>query len=287
MKLKVISLIIFILGLNGCSLQKLTVKTIHPIIQNSLTALFEEADLALARTAIESDLKLLEGLLKSDPENQKLLLYATQGFTSYALGFVEDEDQDRARGFYERAWQYGLRALRQDKKLSRGLSGNQDEFQQALNSLQKKDVPILFWTANAWGSWINLNLAQPAALADLPRVEAMMTRVLALDPGYYFGGAHLFLGTIAAVKPLIMGGNLEKSKVHFDQCLAFGRTQFLLPYIYYARYYAVLSLDAALFDSLLTKVDTTSIQILPAQRLPNAIAKKKAQRLRQLKPELF
>jgi len=282
-------IIIFIslLLVAGCSLQKLTIRAIHPVIENSLEALFEEGDLQIARSAIEADLKLLDGLLKTDPENRKLLFVATQGYTSYALGFAEDESIERARYFYLRARDYGLQLLKKDNALARALSSDLEHFQTALKKLKQEQVPEIFWTANAWGNWINLSMTNPDALADLPRVQSLMERVLELDEGYFYGGAHLFLGTINMVKPMIMGGNPDRAKQHFKRCLHFCQDQFLLPYVYYARYYAVRTLDEELFQTLLDKVQSTSLDILPEQRLPNAIAKHKAQLLLAQKSELF
>ncbi|MCK5739599.1 hypothetical protein KAH55_10470, partial [bacterium] len=82
--------------LSGCSMQKLTMKAMDPVIDGSMQALFAESDLGIARSAIEVDLKLLDGMLVNQPKNRKLLFFAAQGYTSYALGFVEDESVERA-----------------------------------------------------------------------------------------------------------------------------------------------------------------------------------------------
>lgn len=257
------------------------------MLENSMAALYEESDLILAEQAIASDLKLLEGLIKSDPENEKFLLLACQGFGSYALGFVEDTDPDRARAFYLRGRDYGLKIFNKNKAFKDALSGSPDQLEAALKSFKKNDVPALFWTANNWASWINLNLTNPDAIADLPRVQALMGRVLELDESYFFGGAHLFFATIYAVRPPLLGGNIEKSKYHFDRCFEFSRDKFLLPYIYYARFYTTRTFDEKLFTKTLSKVLETPDDILPDQRLPNVIAKNKAKRLLSQKDDFF
>lgn len=285
--MKKIILLLFPLLLCHCSVQRLTLIAARPLIQNSLDALFEEPDLVLAQTAIEADLKLLDGFLKSDPENTNFLFFAVQGYTSYALGFVEDEQPERARLLYLRARDYGLRLLNQKKAWRSTRRTTPDEFIQALALFKKDDVPALFWTANAWGSWINLSLTNPDALADLPNVQAMMERVIVLDPAYFYGGAHLFLGTIYSAKPQIMGGDPVKSEFHFKQTLKYADGKFLLPSVYYARYFAVQTQNEALFDSLCQQVLSTPLDVLPEQRLPNAIAKEKTEKLRLKKPDLF
>ena len=60
-----------------------------------------------------------------------------------------------------------------------------------------------------------------------------------------------------------------------------------MTYVYYARSYAVQTQNEALFEELLTKVQNTSLDILPEFRLANAIAKQKAELLLARKAELF
>lgn len=244
-----------------------------------MAALYEENDLALAEQAIASDLKLLEGLIKSDPENEKFLLLACQGFGSYSLGFVEDTNPERAQVFYLRARDYGLRILIKKQDFGKVINGSIDRLEAALKKFDKNDVPALFWTANNWASWINRNFTDPQALADLPKVQLMMQRVLELDESYFYGGAHLFFGTIYALRPPLLGGNIEKAKQHFDRCFEFSQQKFLLPYVYYARYYATRTLDEELFKLTLTKILETPDDVLKGQQLPNAIAKQKAESL--------
>ncbi|MCI0495663.1 TRAP transporter TatT component family protein [candidate division KSB1 bacterium] len=251
-----------------------------------MAALYEESDLKLAEQAIASDLKLLEGLIKSDPGNDKFLLLACQGFASFALGFIEDDDPQRAQPFYLRGRDYGLKILNQNSLFQKALTADLDQLGLALKKFDKNDVPALFWTANNWANWITLNLTDTDALADLPRVQLMMQRVLELNESYFFGGAHLFFATIYASRPKILGGDMEKSKQHFDRCFEFCQEKFLLPYVYYARYYATRAFDAELFASTLNKILAASDDILPEQRLPNAIAKQKASILLQ-KSEAF
>jgi hypothetical protein len=273
---KLTSIIVVTLFLSGCSVQKIALRSMSGILDNSMAALYEENDLALAEQAIASDLKLLEGLIKSDPKNEKFLLLACQGFGSYALGFVEDTNPDRARSFYLRGRDYGLKILNKNQDFDSVIDGSIDRLEAALKKFDKKDVPALFWTANNWANWINLNFTNPQALADLPKVQLMMQRVLDLDESYFYGGAHLFFGTIYAVRPPILGGNIEKAKQHFGRCFEFSQQKFLLPYVYYARYYATRTLDEELFKSTLTKVLETPDDVLKGQQLPNAIAKQKA-----------
>ena len=269
----------------GCSVQRLAVSATSGIIDNTLAAVYEEPDVELAKDSIAGFLKMVEGLLKNDPDNRRLLLRAVEGYTGYALGFVEDREPERASGFYARARDYGIRLLSINKRLQYGLDGNLEDLESALQNARKGDVPGLFWTANAWGNYIKMNPGDLAALADLGKVVALMKRVVELDEGFYYGGAHLFLGVIEIEKGI--AGNPERSKEHFDRAVELSEGKFLLTYVMYARYYAVRRFDEGLFTSLLQTVLYTPGSVLIEYRLINEIAKKKAELYLSMKDEWF
>jgi hypothetical protein len=226
-------------------------------------------------------------MLKNSPDNTRLLRLLSEGYSSYALGFLEDKEPDRARAFYMRGRDYGMRILQQNKDLAKALRGTPEELKAALAQLDADDVPAVFWTAFGWGSFIYLSLGNTDAIADLPRAEALMSFVTSKDSAFYFGGAHLFLGTLYGSRPKMLGGDPEISKNHFEAALRINRGKFLMTYVYYARSYAVQTQNEALFEELLNKVQSSSLDILPEFRLGNAIAKKKAELLLARKADLF
>ncbi len=269
----------------GCSIQKLAVSATGSIIDNTLTAVYEESDLEIAKDSIAGFLKMIEGLLKSDPKNRRLLLRAAEGYTGYALGFVEDYDTDRAVVLYARARDYGLDLLSRNRELGRALDRNLDQLEAALSKTRSGDVPDLFWTANAWGSYIKLNPGDLSALAAMGKVNALMERVIELDEDFYFGTAHLFLGVIEIEKGI--AGNTENAKGHFDRALEISDGRFLLTKVLYARHYAVRTFDEEIFVSTLQEVLESPGGILPEYRLINEIAKEKARLYLANKDEWF
>lgn len=271
----------------NCSLQKIAIKTTAPIFSNGVEALYEETDLQIAEQAIASNLKLLEGLHRSDPKNKNIILLLTQGYASYSLGFVEDDSVQRAQLFYLRAREYGFKLLRTTSAFKDSIPQREQLFVERVHQLKKKDVPSLFWTAFAWGGWINLSKDNPQAIFDLGKVKAMMNKVIELDEKFFYGSAHLFFGAINGSLPKLLGGDPEKAKQHFERCLTLSDRKFLLAYIYLARYYAQPLLDEDLFDQYLQQVEDAPLYILPENKLITAIAKEKARHLRGKKEELF
>ncbi len=283
---KLLVILCLALLLPGC-VQTLAIRTVGGIMDYGLEAFNEEGDLQLAQEALGANLKLIEALLKGDPDNEKLLLLATQGYSAYALAFAEDVDPVRAHAFYARARDYGLRILNQKPEFRSALGSNLDAFRASLAVFSQDEVPQVFWTAFAWGAYVNTGRADIAAVADLPRVNALMDFVLRHDSTYYYGGAHLYFGTIEGSTPTMLGGKPAKAREHFETCLRINEGKFLMTHVYYASTYAVQVQDRELFESLLKTVLDAPADILPEVRLPNAVAKWKAERWLSQIDELF
>ncbi|MBI1805293.1 MAG: hypothetical protein HY033_07340 [Ignavibacteriae bacterium] len=281
--------ILITLFFSGC-IQQIALNSIGGIMDTGFEVINEEQDLDIADKSIASNLKLLETVIRKDPDNKEYLLLASRGYSSYALGFAEDAEDnslDRARELYLRGKDYGLRILNRNEKFRNALGKSPEELRTALASFSTDDVPAIFWTAIGWGSYVNVSLTDPSALADLPKIETMMRFVLDKDPTYFYGGPHFFLGTLYGARPKMFGGDSDSSRKHFEECFRISDGKFLMAYIFYAKTYAVQTQDRELFESCLTRVDTTSLDVLPKARLSNAIAKKKARLLRQQIDQLF
>jgi hypothetical protein len=221
---------------------------------------------------------LIDGMIQAWPDNEQLLIAASQSYSSFASLFVEDQDKEYANLLYGRGKQYALKSLEM-RGFKEPLQRPFDEFKEGLNRLGKKDVPTIFWAATCWANWIRLNLDSMEALSELPRVEWMMKRVLEIDEGFYYGGPHLFMGIWFASRPKIAGGDLKKAQEHFLRALDLGKGKFLMAYVYYANYYARKMMDKELFTSTLQKVLETPADTSPDLVLLNTVAKKQAKDL--------
>jgi hypothetical protein len=284
---RVLPIISILFLFQSCSLDKFVIRQTSTLLDYGVLALYEETDLILAERALASNIKLLEGMVKGDPENEHLLLLTSQALAGYAMGFAEDESPQRAKSLYLRSRDYGLRVLREKAEFAESENKPTDDFIVAVSFFDEDDLEALFWTAYAWAGWINLSLDNPQAFVDLPKVQVMMQRVLDLDETYFFAAAHLFFGSMWGTKPRMLGGDPEKAKKHFERNIEITKGNFLLSYIYYAKYYAMKTFDEELFDQLLNHVDQTPADSLPGFQLMNMMAKDKAARLERMKEEWF
>jgi len=283
--------VLFVFGLQSWScgiLQTVAVNSTTGIVDFGLGAIFEESDLLLAEQSIPANITLLEALYRAkDRNDDHLALLLTQAYTGYTLGFVEDTNPERATSLYKRAREYGLGVLRKNERFAAAFDDDPEQFKAGVATFSKDDVPIIFWTANAWGNLVKLNIADPTVLGDLHKVNALMEFVLRNDDRFYYGSAHLYFGMMLATTPKSLGGKPDSAKVHFDKCLSIGEGRFLLPFVFMAQSYAVQVQDRTLFESSLNIVEGASIDILPEERLVNAIAKRKARALLAKKEDLF
>ncbi|MEJ2054457.1 MAG: TRAP transporter TatT component family protein [Calditrichaceae bacterium] len=286
-RIKYLIAVILFITFSGCSLNKIVIGQMEPILQKSSNALYEESDLQLAEQALAGNLKLVEGLSKSDPQNDQLLLLLAQGYAGYALGFVEDVNAKRAVVFYKRAQEFALRILRQDKSFADAEKKGLDQLTGVINTYGKDKAPALFWAGFAGAGYINLDLGNPESLIELPKVQAMMDRVEKVDPEFFYGAVYLYQGSVLGMKPVLMGGNPEKAKEYFDKNLELNNQKFLLAYIYLAKYYAAKTLNEELYNQCIRKVEAAPVNILPEMTLINQIAKQKAKLLEKSKEDIF
>lgn len=275
------------LFLSGCSTGQLVARGASPLIDYGMEAMNRETDLELARDSMPANLKMIEALLLADPANSAYRIQAAMGFYGYALGFVEASDPDRAVALYLRARDHALAALEQAGLPQAELTGDMAQLDAALGKLDRHAVPALFWAASAWAKCIELQLDDPARLDELPRVEHMMRRVLALDETYYYGGAHLFFGVYYGARAPMFGGDYARAARHFDRAAAIGHGRMLLVDVYRARYLLRQMGDRKAFHEVLRHVLDAPAGADPDLNLVNALAKKEAAALLAREEELF
>jgi len=273
------------LPLQGC--MQVALRATPSLFPNIAATIFEECDPELAKASIPPNLKLMEGLLKSDPENRKILTTLSMGFAGYSLLFIEPEDPERASAMYLRALEYGARALGEKGAPLRNRDGSLEPVRAMLKNMDPNDLEALFWTTLSWNAWINLNLDKPSALAQLSASEACLRRVLELDEHFFYSAPHILMGASLAARPPILGGSPEKARIHFEQALQENHRKFYLAQVYFAKYYAVRVQDKELFARTLAEVVHGNPRELQDVCLINRVMQRRAQELVKQAEDLF
>jgi hypothetical protein len=264
----------------------MTVVSAASLVEDVGKAASKQSELRVIREGTPAYLMLLDGMVEGWPDNERLLLAAAQAYASFASAFIGTEDTPFRDTLMLRAKTYALRALEQ-RGISAPLTSPFSDFERQVGQMSRSDLPYVFWSASCWGNWIGAHANSITAVAELPRVEALMRRALALDETYYYGGPHIFMGVLYASRPRVAGGNLELSKEHFLKAIEIGQGKFLAADVYYADYYARKAFDRELFVATLKKVLETPADIVPELTLLNTVARHKAEALLDKTDEYF
>lgn len=247
--------------------------------------ILNQNDPATVEDGAPAYLLLLDGLIEENPDDRDLLLAAARLNGAYATVFVEDPE--RARRLTAKALDYARRALcREAPRLCQAEQLPFADFEALLPGLDRDDLPLLFAYAAAWAGWIEARSGDWDALADLPKVQALMERVAALDEAYQQGQPHLYLGVLYTLRPAALGGRLEDGRRHLQRAIDLSGGRNLQAKVEMARRYARMTFDRALHDRLLDEVLAADPQA-PGLTLGNVLAQRQARRLRDESDSYF
>jgi hypothetical protein len=247
------------------------------VANNLSQAILNQDDPATVAAGAPAYLLLVDGLIDGDPDNRDLLMAGAKLYGSYAAVFVEDPV--RARRMAGKARDYARRALCSRRpRVCEEESGSYDDFVAVLEDMKPADLPALLTYGAAWAGWIQADSGDWNTLADVPKVKAVMERVIALDEGFERGQAQLYLGVIDSQLPPSLGGKPEEGRVHFERAIALSQGRNLIAKVEFARHYARLVFDQALYERLLQEV-LEADPVEPGLTLSNTIAQEQAREL--------
>ena len=293
--------LVLVLGLASCDASRWGVDRGAEVLRRATPAFHAEPDIAFAREAAAANVKLIEGLVLVSPRNRSLLAQAAEGLCGYAYLFVEDDlealppaDEGRAvhaaraGAFYLRCRDYAVRHLEVAHPGFGGtVAGPLAPLEGALRRTGPADVPGLFWLGLSMAANTNVNREDVAAIADIPRIEAIMQRVVELDERFYHAGARMALGGVFGSRTRLIGGDPERGRREIERAIALTNGTFLMHKVILARVYAVAMGNRELFERVLREVVATPGNVMPSERLPNEIARRRAARYLAMAEELF
>lgn len=282
----------------ACSPRSYVVSRMADAASSGGDAFARDDDPELVRDAAPFALKAMESLLASAPDHKGLLTALCKGFTQYAVAFVRQDAEEardpaarragmeRTRRLLLRAREYGVR----------GLSVGREGFAAALSvdsagaaaRVVAEDVPLLYWTGAAWSLAVSTSPDDPSLLADLPRIEALMRRALALDEGYDDGAVHEFFVAFEGGRPEAMGGSVERARHHMERAMALSGGRKVSPLVAFAETVSVRTQDRKEFLDLLDRAlafDARSAA--PERRMGNLVSQRRARWMKGRVDELF
>jgi len=286
--------------LAGCSVIKTAaIKNVGDTLAAPGDTFTSDNDPELVRRAAPFALKLQESLLVAVPKHAPLRLSTCSGYTSYAYAFVETdaallrEEQhhdeikalhNEAVTLYLRARDHCLAAMAvQYPGLSKAMVADPVP---ALKKVTKKaDVPLLYWTAAAWGAAMSLR-KDPELVIDFPVVRALAERALELDETWSDGALHELMISLDAQGEMF-GGSEAGARKHFARAVELEQGLMAGPYVALAEGVAVPKADRAEFEKLLQQALAIDPEKKRSVRLVNLITQRRAKALLDRIDELF
>ena len=281
-------------------MRSLAADTIGDMLASGDSVFTDDDDLELIGGALPFSIKLVESLVAESPEHRGLLLTAARSYVLYAYAYVhfpaeqaaaEDIEEARrlrarARKLYLRGFSYALRGLEVNHPgLGEAFGRDPERALASLGSEDVGDVPFLYWGASALGLAISVSKREPAMLARLPEVEALLRKGLDLDEAFDDGALHEFA--------VVWGGAMPRSVVpaaidgHFARALELSAGRRASLFVAYAVARALPEQNSERFRSLLKKALEIDPEAVPGSRLQTTIAQRRAQWLLERSEELF
>ncbi|MEY1662504.1 TRAP transporter TatT component family protein [Isoalcanivorax beigongshangi] len=210
-------------------------------------------DVELVADGLPTYLLMVDGLIVNWPDSADLLRSGAALYSAYAGQFVDDPE--RAMRLTSKALGYAERGACAGEKQLCALRGlDVPELEQRLQKVKKGDLAGLYNLGVTWAGYIQAHRSDWNAVADLARVRLLLERVIALEPGYEQGQAHLYLAVLDSLLPAALGGQPESARQHFEAAIALSDGRNLMAKTLYAERYARMEFDRALHDRLLAEV---------------------------------
>jgi hypothetical protein len=187
---------------------------------------------------------------------------------------------------HEEGYGFGVRAARLNPDVRHAMDVEKKSLEDAVTAhATPGDVPGLYWmTVNRGRAYEDASIAKRASIA--PVLKTIMEKIYKIGPEYYWGGVHRFFG-VYYMKAPAQSDPLAQSKREFERAVAIGPEN-LENKVLYAEYAAKGGNDRALYEKLLKEVLATKPENdLPALRVDNAEARKRAQKMLETIDEDF
>ena len=219
-----------------------------------------------------------------DPNNGEVsALYSR---ACHFTGHYIENDQSKSDSLFlegmDTAWDFILttNAYQEGYALSEGDSTT--KMIGGIENTPQEMIPLLYWWVANYSHYL---LTKPVMerLAQRDVIETALHRILAVNPNFFYHGAHRIFGGIYARLP---GVTLSHSENNFDKSIA-GSPNYLGTYVIRARYLHTKSGDREQFVKDLQFVLDADPTITPEVSPENLIEQSKAKKLLKKESSLF
>lgn len=292
-------------ALAGCSLQKMALRSATPVFEESSRGMMKEGNWDFFKASAPGNIKFLELIWLQDKKNEELLSVLIKSYAGYAYtihetlylkdqisGDEESSSKKDAITFYTRALDYGVRYL-DEKGISHKelLSSDDKKLKKKLESLGEEDFIAVLYTAQSWGSLINLQKDNVVLVSQLGQVKTLFDFVCSKKPDIDHNVCDIFYGQFYAGRPKMLGGDPEKGEELFLKAIKLHPKNLLLR-LSYIQQVILPAMDAERYEkeAALLKEEITKWEDSRSNsslNLYNAIAKKRLEIIENNKKSIF
>jgi len=238
-------------ALSGCS--SIASSAAGNLADKLSTAILNQDDPELVRESLPAYLLLLDSLASSPDATPAVLGAAARLYAAYAIVFVTDPD--RAATLASRAHLYGVRATCSATKATCDIETLPfADLGARLEKVTPAQCGALFSFAVGSLAYVRTHSDDWQAVAGLPRIEAVLARLLVIGAPDQAGTVNTYLGILNTLRPPALGGQPERGRIYFEKAVALTGGRDLSVLVEYARGYARIVYDRELHDSLLNQV---------------------------------
>lgn len=270
--------------LAGCA--SLTEKAGGKLADSLSAGISNATDPVTVRDGLPAYLLLIDGFIRGNPDSAGMLLAGARLYSAYAGGFVDDGN--RAKTLADLGLDYARRGICVDRDtFCAALRGNDfGAFETALAALGKDDLGDLYVLASSQAAWVRADPGDFARLAELPRIEALLTHIVSLDRGHDHGNALAFLGVMNCLRPESLGGRPAQGQAFLTEAFAVSNDRNLMAKVLQAEFCARLLFDQEQHDRLLADV-LAADPVAEDLTLGNVIAQDRARQLLESGKDYF
>lgn len=226
----VLIMILLSLTISCSSMKKLAISQSVDVFNDGEKALDYESNYEFAKESALANIKTLEALHYSSPEDKGLLSFLIKGYAGYSFGVLETEafgdillDKSNSpkiaqvKAGYTKAIDFGIMYFELYGIKRKELLSTQGAklVREKISSLSPEDKKALFFFAQSMAALFNLEKQNMFLLGTTALVVDVMNYVCEDDMSFEKGACHLFQAAFEASKPAMMGGSIDRANKLF------------------------------------------------------------------------
>lgn len=291
-------LIFFLVGLNNCSIRKIVVNQLEPVVDEMQISILNEPEEIFAKGSLPFAIKLAEALHHYYPKSSYYSGKLAMLYGAYTFAYFDDTPYDdfdesadanieRLLKLYNRAYNYGLKSMDRRIKNFSDQVLNPQAVNELMKEVKKNDVETLFWFNFAWAMKIFHQLHDTQQLAHLETVKKISDRINILDSDYFFGiNTSIYIAYYGG-RVDVLGGDKTKALKYYElNRKAYGNKSLIADFVFF-RYVTIQNPTPKEFEIFYKRIKKFDVTKNPDFQFINNLLKKKADALYQKKSFLF